>query len=141
MMFVDTGGWFALSDRREARHADGTALFRQAGRGEFGRLVTTDYVLDATDSLLRFRRGLSAVRTFSERVLGSSNVQILRVSEGDCERALARMLDREGKRRSFTDCTSFVVMETLAIRRAFGFDGKFREAGFELLPERPGGLG
>jgi len=35
---------------------------------------------------------------------------------------------------SFTDCTSFALMETQAIRNAFTFDRHFAQYGFNILP-------
>jgi predicted nucleic acid-binding protein len=34
---------------------------------------------------------------------------------------------------SYTDATSFAVMERLGIRRAFAFDKHFEQYGFELI--------
>lgn len=38
---------------------------------------------------------------------------------------------------SFTDCTSFAVMDRARIDRAFTFDRPFRQYGFVTLPGRP----
>jgi uncharacterized protein len=135
MIFVDTGAWFALSNPAERRHAEALSVFRRATKGEFGRLVTTDFVLDETYTLVRLRLGIEAVRKLSTLVVQSRNTQLLRVSETDFDRALALLLARAEMRWSFTDCTSFVMMEALGIRTAFGFDSNFREAGFTLRPE------
>jgi len=50
------------------------------------------------------------------------------------EAAWSLFLDRADKRWSFTDCTSFVLMENLGIRKAVTFDGNFRQAGFAMFP-------
>jgi len=38
------------------------------------------------------------------------------------------------KKYSFTDCTSFALMETQAIKNAFTFDKHFQQHGFNMLP-------
>jgi len=40
----------------------------------------------------------------------------------------------QDKRWSFTDCTSFVLMQNLGIRKALTFDANFRQAGFATFP-------
>ena len=55
MILIDTAGWFALSDNQEKRHDDAKRFFSRITRGEFGRILTTDYILDETYTLLRMR--------------------------------------------------------------------------------------
>ncbi|MGQ9825653.1 MAG: type II toxin-antitoxin system VapC family toxin [Desulfotomaculales bacterium] len=38
---------------------------------------------------------------------------------------------------SFTDCTSFVLMERLGVKEAAAFDARFEAAGFVRLPAVP----
>ena len=46
------------------------------------------------------------------------------------EQKLSRLFrDYHDKEWSFTDCTSFVVMERLGVTRAFAFDDHFRQFG------------
>ena len=52
-LFVDTWGWLALRDKGERRHNEAVAAFDKALTA--GSIVTTDYVLDETFTLL-FRR-------------------------------------------------------------------------------------
>ena len=37
------------------------------------------------------------------------------------------------KELSFTDCTSFVLMKNLKLRKAFTFDEHFKQIGFEIF--------
>src|SRR5438093_13257983 len=53
-LFVDTWDWLTLRDRRERRHREAKAAFQEALSRKSG-LVTTDFVLDETFTLL-FRR-------------------------------------------------------------------------------------
>ena len=48
--------------------------------------------------------------------------------------AWSLFLDRADKAWSFTDCTSFVLMENLGSRKALAFDANFRQAGFATFP-------
>lgn len=59
--FVDTSGWMMLSDSADPGHEDAVAV-RHSWLEERGVLVTTDYVMDETLTLLRMRLGLGAAR-------------------------------------------------------------------------------
>lgn len=134
MIFVDTGAWFALMDATDPNHAAALAVSRDIARGRLGRLVTSDYVLAEAYTLCRFRGGMEPFRKLVARIRGSPNLRMLRVTDTEYEGALELMLGREDKRWSFTDCTSFVLMESLAIRDAFAFDENYAQAGFTVHP-------
>ena len=135
MIFVDTGAWYALSDPQERRHTDALSLFGKISSGRFGRVLTTDYVLDEAYTLVRMRLGLPAVRSLHKLTTSSKSLQLLRVSENDFEKAVQLMLGHEDKRWSLTDCTSFVLLHELGVVDAFTFDRNFTEAGFRMHPE------
>jgi hypothetical protein len=136
MILVDSSAWYALADNREHHHGEAVRLFARVNQGEFGRILTTDYVLDETYTLLRMRLGIGPVRALRNLLAGSSNLQMIRVSEGDFDHAVELMLTHGDKRWSLTDCTSFVLMRALEIGRAFAFGHNFSEAGFQVLPAR-----
>jgi len=134
MIFVDTGAWYALMDPTDPNHAAALGVSRDLAQGRLGRPVTSDYVLAEAYTLCRFRGGIEPLRRMAARVRESPNLRMLRVTETEYERALDLMLTREDKRWSFTDCTSFVLMESLSIRDAFAFGENFAQAGFSVRP-------
>ena len=54
VLFIDTWGWVVIHNKREPRHYEVDALYREF-RLNGGSIYTTDYVLDETFTLL-FRR-------------------------------------------------------------------------------------
>ena len=134
MILIDTGAWYALTDGRERHHAHAVALYGRLTTGEHGRMVTTDYILDETYTLLRMRLGIEPVKRLRTLLGQSSSVQVVRVSDNDFERSVDLMVAHEDKRWSLTDCTSFVLMRDLEVVDAFTFDQNFTEAGFRALP-------
>jgi uncharacterized protein len=134
MILVDSSAWYALADDRERHHRGAVAVFARVTRGEFGRILTTDYVLDETYTLIRMRLGIGPVRALRDLLTGSSNLQMVRVSESDFDHAIELMLAHADKHWSLTDCTSFVLMRELEIGHAFTFDHNFLEAGFQVVP-------
>ncbi len=102
-----------------------------------GVLVTTDYVLDETLTLIRSRLGLQAARRWWPQVDASNRLQWERIGPARAEEARRWFFTWSDKDFSFTDCTSFVVMEELRLRRVLTTDRHFVQAGFEVLPGIP----
>jgi len=132
-LFVDTAGWMACADAADpahdaARAARDTAL--EAGRF----LVTTDYVVDETLTLVRMRLGIGAAENWWAQVEGSPRVRHEAIDALRAEKARAVMFRHRDKDYSFTDCTSFVVMRDLRLKDALTTDRHFRQMGFQILP-------
>lgn len=134
MIFVDTSAWIAVGDVRDGNHKEALSFHSTLVRGAEGRLLTSDYVLDETFTLLRKRAGLDVARKFAAGLEASSSVQRIWVTPGHYRAALELFLDQGDRSWSFTDCTSFAIMRELGVRRSFTFDKDFREAGFEARP-------
>jgi predicted nucleic acid-binding protein len=134
MILVDTGAWYALTDPQERHHGRAVGVFSRSTKGEHGRMVTSDYILDETYTLIRMRLGTEPVKHLRGLLRQSSSIQVVRVSDTDFERSVDMMLAHDDKRWSLTDCTSFVLMQELEIGDAFTFDLNFAEAGFRVIP-------
>lgn len=100
-----------------------------------GVLVSTDYVVDETLTLVRRRLGLAAAERWWAAVDASRRLQWMRINAVRAEKARRWFFTWKDKRFSFTDCTSFVVMEEMRIRKALTTDRHFSQAGFETVPE------
>jgi uncharacterized protein len=132
-VFVDTAGWMACADGADPTHArarDARDAALAAGR----LLVTTDYVVDETLTLLRMRLGLPAAEAWWSQVETSSRVRWQWIDAARAEKARALFFRHRDKEYSFTDCTSFVVMREIRLKEALTTDRHFRQAGFQLLP-------
>jgi uncharacterized protein len=125
MLFVDTSAWFAVFSRRDANHTPAITLIRSLNE----RLITTDYIVDETLTLLRVRGERRRAIVFGERILNGGWANVTRIDEADFAAAWALFRGFQDKQWSFTDCTSRVVMERLNVQRAFAFDDHFRQFG------------
>lgn len=99
-----------------------------------GLLITTDYVFNETLTSIRSRLGPSAAVRWWEQINASSRLQWEWIGPARAEQARRRLFAMDGSDLSFTDCTSFVVMEELRLRRVLTTDRNFARAGFEVLP-------
>lgn len=134
-LFIDTAGWMACADSADPAHSKSCAardLALEAGH----ILVTTDYVVDETLTLIRVRLGIDAAAAWWQQVDGSRRVRWERIDSARFERAGHFFFQYRDKDFSFTDCTSFVVMRDLKLNQVLTTDRHFRQAGFQTLPSR-----
>jgi uncharacterized protein len=125
MIFVDTGAWFASVVPWDANHAAAAAWLGQNQES----LITTDYILDETLTLLRVRKESARALALGEQLLSQQVAKLYFLQEQDLREAWKVFRDFADKEWSFTDCTSKVVMESLELRIAFAFDRHFRQFG------------
>ncbi len=132
-LFVDTAGWMACADAADPVHEPACAA-RDIALEQGVILVTTDYVMDETLTLIRMRLGLRAAKAWWSQVEGSSRVRWEWIGLERAEKARKAFFRFRDKNYSFTDCTSFVVMQELRLKQALTTDHHFRQMGFQLLP-------
>jgi hypothetical protein len=132
-VFVDTGGWMACADRADPAHVGCTAA-RDATLEAGKILITTDFVVDETLTLLRFRLGLAAADAWWQQIDGSARLRWERVENDRFERARHLFFQYRDKDLSFTDCTSFAIMRELKVTTVITTDSHFRQVGFNVLP-------
>jgi predicted nucleic acid-binding protein len=130
LIFVDTSFWVALTNRRDPRHLEATALL-SAHDGE--RLLTTNDVRGETWTFLRRRAGHATAVRFLDAVDASPRIEVLRVSEQTDADAEQWLRSRDDREFSWIDATSFATMRQLRITDALAFDGDFSAAGFTEL--------
>ncbi len=136
-LFVDTAGWMACADEADPAHH--RALRSRDAALESGSvLVTTDYVIDETLTLIRVRLTLAAAEAWWAQLEGSSRLRWEWIGMARAERARDVFFRHRDKSYSFTDCTSFVVMKELKLKQALTTDRHFRQMGFEVVPAASG---
>lgn len=132
--FADTGAFIALVDPEDKHHGPAKEFLRAFIEGG-GKLVTTNYVVCETLNFLRARISYENAVHFREAVLKNPAVEILVMTLPLDEAAFAIFKNYSDKNFSFTDCTSFAVMEAMRIKKAFAFDRHFEQyGGFTRLP-------
>ncbi|MGE3726668.1 MAG: type II toxin-antitoxin system VapC family toxin [Candidatus Sericytochromatia bacterium] len=131
MIFVDTGAWYALLDKDDQHHEAAKQWYEH----NQVLLVTSNYVVVETLNLTKVRLGSRIACQWDEAFLTESIAQLLWVNQEDHQRASHFFHKYADKGWSFTDCSSFVLMERLKINTAFAFDRHFEQyAGFTRVP-------
>jgi hypothetical protein len=132
-IFLDTAGWLACADAADPAHRP-CCTARDAALEGGQTLVTTDFVVDETLTLLRLRLGLSAAETWWQQIDRSARLRWERVDSDRFEKARHLFFRYRDKDFSFTDCTSFVIMRETRLTHAITTDRRFRQMGFQVLP-------
>lgn len=139
-LFVDTWGWIVLADRKEPRHKQVFHLVEERGTVP-GRIVTSDYVLDETLTLVFRRRPFAEGWRFAQGIMSNAARRSLVIETVSPERFRTAL---ELRRRyadkpkiSFTDLTTIAIMQDLAVQDILTADADFRRVGldFRTLPD------
>jgi predicted nucleic acid-binding protein len=131
-VFLDSSGLYALADRRDAYHAQAEGRVRKLIESGT-RLVLTDYIVDEACTLAKIRAGSDSALRLLEIVERSRAIEMFWIGVEHFEAAKALFRKHADHDYSFTDCTSFVVMNKLRIRDALTSDRHFVQAGFRIL--------
>jgi predicted nucleic acid-binding protein len=124
LTFVDTSAWFATVDPNDPNH-EVARRFMSAKP----RLVTTNFVIDETITLVLKRLGYTQALRLGEQLWSGQLARIIYITKADQQAAWQLFKSYSDKEFSFTDCTSFVVMERLGLTRAFALDEHFDQTG------------
>jgi uncharacterized protein len=134
-LFVDTWGWMTLAEPLSRKHAAARQCYEECSRS--GRVVTSNYVLDESLTLIFRRLRCDAAYNFSNAILQSSFVAVETVTEARFRSAFElRRRFADKPKVSFTDLTSIVIMTELKIVSILTADAHFAHVGmgFQLLP-------
>ncbi len=131
-LFVDTAAWLALNDKTDQHHKEALIKVSKIKESRV-ELVTSEYIFDEAITLIRYRVSHYSAVIFGESMLNSSIVKVLDVANKDRLKAWELFQKYKDKELSFTDCTSFVLMNDLKLHKVFTFDAHFSQAGFELF--------
>ena len=129
-IFVDTSVWYALVDARDPDHDAVVTAVRE----HRGRLVTSNYVLDETLTLARYRLGWTVAHALGLHLRDGGLAGLERVSPRDEEAAWSIFSSYSDKSFSFTDCTSFALCRRLGLSTCLALDRDFRAFGLHCLP-------
>ena len=131
-VFVDSSGLYALADHRDPSHPSAQRCVARLLKSGVG-LVLTDYIIDEACTLAKARGGGYGALRLLEILERSEAFRLVWIAEERFEPAKSFFRKHADHGYSFTDCTSFVVMQELRIRDALTTDHHFTEAGFRAL--------
>jgi len=125
VIFIDTGAFFAYAIPSDKHHQTAAQWFRQNRLP----LITSDYVVDETLTLMRSRAPGIRSTELGELLFSGKLADLYYLTEEDIQAAWQVFRTYTDKAWSFTDCTSKVIVGKLGITHAFSFDQHFRQFG------------
>ena len=129
-ILVDTSAWYAIIDKNDQNHVAAVSKIQILNRP----LVTSNYIFDEILTLLQARLGPSIAIPFGQKLWDQEVSALVRITEEDEEKAWRVFRQYADKGFSFTDCTSFALLERLDINTVFAFDDHFVQYGkFAIL--------
>ncbi|MEX2170107.1 MAG: PIN domain-containing protein [Pirellulales bacterium] len=123
MKFVDTGAWYASYVPSDPDHERVTAQID----GAETRLVTSDFVLGESLTLLRTRNEYQRAVLLGKNLLGWNSVELVYLTPDEIAQAFIVFSTYRDKEWSFVDCSSLIVMQRLKITKAISLDHHFRQ--------------
>ena len=137
MIFIDTSAWIAIEDKKDINHLKALQFKKQLLDSQ-KRLITTNYILDETYTLMLLDLEYTRTINFKQKLddLIDSNLVIVVYVTSDVEKESWEAFERFNKDKtwSFTDCTSKVIMNMFNILEAFTFDRHFEQMNFIRKP-------
>ena len=132
-IFVDTSAWYALLDKSDVNHHAAVKF-----KGSLVHpMVTSNYIADEIITLARNRLGYKVAVEIGQKLWNESIANLINVTPSDEKNAWEIFIKYSDKTFSFTDCTSFALMERVGITEVFAFDDHFTQYGtFIVLPLR-----
>ncbi len=133
-IFIDTGAWYALKNLNDPYHQEIRNFF--ADLKDQTICCTSDYVADEAITLVRMRlKSHQVAAELAQELFAEKAAQMIFVSPVHHKRALEIFNSYNDQDFSYTDCTSFAIMETLKIKEALAFDNhfNFEKLGFQQL--------
>jgi predicted nucleic acid-binding protein len=131
-VFIDTSAFVALWDASDKHHAAALRVQAELTRNR-RRLLTSEYIVDETVTLLLTRHSHDAAADFLETVERTEWLALEWISPDRFHVAASFFRKHTDHTWSFTDCVSFTLMRELRLHDAFTSDHHFRQAGFVPL--------
>ena len=129
-VFVDTSAFIAIVNETDRRHRQARRIWTELVEME-RELITTNYVILETISLVQRRLGMPYLHTFLANTMPFLRVEW--VTEQLHRESIDVLLAADRRHLSLVDCVSFATIRRAGLMTVFAFDRHFDEQGFDVL--------
>jgi len=137
IVFADSSAYIAYYNKRDKNHNKAISFIKKIRNRDFGPVIiyTSDYVFDEViTAILILTKNKDLAIKIGESIKKSKITKIIKVDEEIFQKAWETFKEYKDKLWSFTDCTSFAIMEKMNIKTVFTFDKHYKQAGFNTIP-------
>lgn len=134
-LFADTGAFLAYRNKKDRYHEVALKIFRDALKGKYGQIYTSDYIYDEALTLAITRTNNIDVALDIADVILSPRIKMIFVDAGLLERSTRIFKQYSGKNLSYTDAVSIEIMNEFEIEHYLGFDAHFNGIVEQVLVE------
>lgn len=131
-IIIDTSAMYALLDKSDSFHEQAKTLFSNLGKDSLN-IVITNFIVAECHTLISARLGHELGRKWLQNLYWA----VERVSEEDEKKAKEIIFSYGDKSFSYTDATTFAIMERLGITKALAFDQHFSQYGITVYQVNP----
>jgi predicted nucleic acid-binding protein len=124
-IFADIGAFLAYRNTKDKYHETALKLFKDALKGKYGQIYTSDYIYDEALTLALTRTNNLAVAMDIAQVIRSPRIKMIFVDTELLEKSTKTFKQYSDRNLSFTDAVSIEIMKELNIEKYFGFDSHF----------------
>jgi predicted nucleic acid-binding protein len=132
-VFIDTGAFYDFLIANSQRHEDAIETMKEIQNGRWGSIVTSNYILDELITLICNKTSHSVAAKGVGELRRSRSITFIFIDAQTEKRAWSIFNEYRDREISFTDYTSFAIIDILGIDAVFSNDKHFKHAGCEVL--------
>lgn len=125
-IFIDTGAFIAMTDADDDNH-NKAKTFYKTEKEKGAKFITTNFIVCETMNYLNAKVSHNIAVIFRDNLKKSSLMEIINITPLIEDTAFNIFRQYTDKDFSFTDCTSFSIMKSLKLKKAFAFDRHFEQ--------------
>ncbi len=119
------GAFLAYRNTKDKYHETALKVFKDALKGKYGQIYTSDYIYDEALTLALTRTNNLAVAMDIAQVIRSPRIKMVFVDTEILEKSTKTFKQYSDRNLSFTDAVSIEIIKDLNIEKYYGFDSHF----------------
>ena len=131
-IFADTSFLVSFHNKKDKNHKNAKKITKTL-EGTSMLWVISDYIFDEFLTVLLVRRDKQFAIEVGQAILNDPNISLVRITEEIFNDAWRIFQKNRNQDWSFTDSTSFILIQKMNITEAVSFDKHFEEFGIKIL--------